>query len=72
MPPIWAEKTLAETGECASVLLWAQLLGDNDAGSVFELPAHCAADGSKRTAATLIRTPGATRVPAVTPEPMPA
>jgi hypothetical protein len=60
-----AEKALAEKDDCKSAVLWTQLLGDNDNGAVFELPANCNVDGTTRTAATLI-TPGATRVPAGT------
>lgn len=60
-----AAKALKETDPCQSAVLWAQLFGDNDDGPVFELPANCNADGTTRSAATLI-TPGATRVPAGT------
>lgn len=60
-----ADKALNEKDDCKSAVLWAELFGDNDDGSVFDLPANCNADGTTRSAATLI-TPGATRVPAGT------
>lgn len=59
-----AEKALAEEDECASAKMWAELLGSNDLGQVFELPAHCHPDGTKKFATTATLTPGATRPPA--------
>lgn len=59
-----AEEALAEKDDCKSAVIWAGLFGENPDGPVFELPANCNADGTSRTAAGAVTTPGATRVPA--------
>ena len=58
-----AQKALDEKNDCASALLWQELLGkDSDGEVIFDMPEFCNADGTTKSMGTSMK--GATYGPA--------